>query len=239
MGIQKTMNIPRPEGIDSFRKVEDYLLRLRTALVDHDDINIEALEKAYGNTSADFVNGGEAGGAARTLGNTSAYSLGLITNDTNGLLISAAGEVTKPLTPCFLVVQTGVVTNVTGDGTAYSVVFNSEIFDQNADFSSTTFTAPVTGRYLFSTGIMVAGITGMTYFDLRVDTSNREYILGYGDADNVALSGTVTIGGSCIADMDATDTATVDLVIDGGAKVADINGDATYTRVYFSGNLLC
>jgi hypothetical protein len=43
-------------------------------------------------TSMGFVNGGEAGGAARTLGNTDAYSLAFLTNNLQRLLINSDGS---------------------------------------------------------------------------------------------------------------------------------------------------
>jgi len=45
-------------------------------------------------SAGDFKNGGDAGGANRTLGNTDAYSLGLETNDVVRLSLSATGFVT-------------------------------------------------------------------------------------------------------------------------------------------------
>jgi len=47
----------------------------------------------YG-SAGDFKDGGDAGGANRTLGNTDAYSLGLETNDVVRLSLSATGFVT-------------------------------------------------------------------------------------------------------------------------------------------------
>lgn len=44
-------------------------------------------------TSLGFVNGGEAGGAARTLGNTDAYSLAFLTNNLQRLLINSDGSI--------------------------------------------------------------------------------------------------------------------------------------------------
>lgn len=43
-------------------------------------------------TSLGFINGGEAGGAARTLGNTDAYSLAFLTNNLQRLLINSDGS---------------------------------------------------------------------------------------------------------------------------------------------------
>ena len=45
-------------------------------------------------SAGDFKNGGDAGGANRTLGNTDAYSLGFETNDVVRLSLSATGFVT-------------------------------------------------------------------------------------------------------------------------------------------------
>lgn len=51
---------------------------------------------AGGGGGGDFADGGEAGGADRTLGNTDAYSLGFLTNNVTRLLITATGDVSIP-----------------------------------------------------------------------------------------------------------------------------------------------
>jgi len=129
----------------------------------------------------------------------------------------------------------GGVANVTGDGTAYTVVFGSEIIDQGADFSSTTFTAPVAGQYAVSGQILVDGIgSSHTFASLQIVTSNRTYyqqLNPYGYE-----SGTATpIPFSVITDMDASDTLHLSLVVSGGTKTININNtSSTNVRTYLS-----
>ena len=77
-----------------------------------------------------------------------------------GIAISANGEVTMAAQPAIFVRRGTAANNVTGAGTVYTMVFTTEIFDQNADYDATsTFTAPEAGKYLimgrvrFSSGI--------------------------------------------------------------------------------------
>ena len=73
-------------------------------------------------------------------------SIGMWTAATNAMKIDSTGAMTKPLQPAFLARpasdQDGIAINAD-----IVVAFGTEIFDQNADFSSNTFTAPVDGRY--------------------------------------------------------------------------------------------
>ncbi len=148
---------------------------------------------------------------------------------------TAAGEITQPLQPSFLMVNSAGATDVTGDGTAYTVLWPTGIYDQNSDFSSNTFTAPVTGRYLLSAHVFVRGLTSShTPIVLSIVTSNREYRCTY-------VGGTSTLTGiplsvTAIADMDAADTATTVVTVSGGTKVVDIDNDAKQN--YFSGSLI-
>jgi hypothetical protein len=65
--------------------------------------------------------------------------------------VTAAGEITTPLQPVFLATWSATSTSLTVNGTANTLTASwSEIYDQNEDFSGGVFTAPVTGKYLFS-----------------------------------------------------------------------------------------
>ena len=55
------------------------------------------------------------------------------------------GHMTNATQPCFLVRNSSDQSNISL-ATLVTVVFDTEVFDQNADFASNTFTAPVTGR---------------------------------------------------------------------------------------------
>lgn len=195
----------------------------------------KASGEAIISTTPDFADGGEVGGAKRTLGNTDANIIAFITNNADGIVISAAGEVTKPLQPCFLATAVQQ-NNVTGDATLYTIQFTTEIFDQGADFDGTsTFTAPVTGRYEFQLLLYITGITA-NHGELKVDlvTSNRTYILHKVEVNSIDVTGIYSITSKIIADMDAADTAHITIAISAVDKVVDITANDNY----FSGCLL-
>lgn len=158
------------------------------------------------------------------------------TNDT--MIITANGEITRPLQPAFLVGLSGDILNVTGDGTSYSIVFNTEIYDQNNDFNSTTgvFTAPVTGRYSFLGTILLAGLTSShTLGTVYLVCSNRTPLLTMvSPAVQYNAGASLGINFSSQVDMDAGDTASLQVTVSNGSKVVDIT-----TSTVWSGLLLC
>lgn len=142
--------------------------------------------------------------------------------------------------PLFSAYLSAAVNDVTGDGTVYTIVFDTEIFDRNSDFDIATgiFTAPVDGYYLLIAGCYMDEIdVAHNDVDFRIVTSNRSYRLLRGHPYNMARIGDdLQINGSAIADMDAADTATVSIDVDGGAKVVDILQSSLNT--FFHGYLL-
>lgn len=160
---------------------------------------------------------------------------------TNVMRASTAGEINYPLQPAFQAVTSGAQNNVTGDATAYTVIFASEIFDQNNDFDGTsTFTAPVTGRYFLSATITTTGITdaAITAAQLNITTSNRGYIGWLTNTAAVKDAGNnLTVTCVALADMDAADTATVGITYSNGTKVVDVQVSGSNSR--FQGYLAC
>jgi len=135
--------------------------------------------------------------------------------------------------PAFLALNTTAPANVTGDGTAYTVVFDNEVIDQGSDFASNTFTAPVDGSYYLATAIRWSGADASAdTVDVTIVTSNRSYIYRLSRTNDIA--GTYTEAFAVLADMDASDTATVTLTVSGGAKTVDVSAAITY----FSGHLV-
>jgi len=170
-------------------------------------------------------------------------SQGSALGGTDTFIMSAAGERTMPLNSCFSAQQNSVVSNVTGDGTTYTLTFTTEIFDQNADFDGTsTFTAPVTGRYLLIFLCELSDVAAAhTSGYLRIVTSNRTYSNCIGDYGNMystaaPTADTLAVNFQVIADMDAADTATCTVTVSNGTKVIDIDGSTTNV---FMGCLLC
>lgn len=119
-------------------------------------------------------------------------------------------------------------TDVTGDGTLVTVDFDTEIRDQGSEFASDQFTATATGPHEIAGQIRLSGLVVATHSSLvEVVTSNRRYRV-YNDTATKTAE-TVSLGSVGNADMDAGDTATVEVTCSGGTKVVDIIGAAGST----------
>ncbi len=222
------------------------------------DINPQNVETDAGSDAriniqvSNGVLGGGGGNAYLTwTGPADSYSLGVDKTDGNNWKLNdngifsgntiiqstPSGEVTFPLTPCFLARRDTPDNNVTGDGTTYTVVYDQEVFDQGGDFDGiSTFTAPVTGRYLFIFGCSIGGLTSShTEERIRLNTSNRSFEI---TINPFALSSGGNVGQvtSILADMDAADTCQTRVAVSNGTLVVDIrSGSSNFT--YFSGKL--
>lgn len=153
----------------------------------------------------------------------------------NAMTIDNAGAVTKPLQPAFLVYLSSTVQNVTGNGTVYTVAFDTEVFDRGGDFASNVFTAPVTGLYQLQAAVRLQGIVASTNIKVRVTTSNRTYQTF--NQVNAGTDQTITL--PVLADMDAADTAQVDVVVTGeGSDIVDVIGSGSPYQTTFSGHLV-
>ena len=148
-------------------------------------------------------------------------------NDEEAMRIHSIGAVTKPLQPAFLA-QPSTNQNNLSTGTT-TVVFGTEVYDQNGDFASNTFTAPVTGKYFLGVSLYLLNLDSASgYYQVDISTSNRKY---YELVDPQQYSGDlayfpVNIG--VVADMDASDTAYIRYVQSSGSAQTDINTDARF-----------
>ena len=151
---------------------------------------------------------------------------------TTSMAIDANGIITKPLQPAFLVNPASHQLDI-ATGTAVTVVFGTERFDNNSDFASNTFTAPVTGKYQFNATIYAQNIdSAASYIQFKLVTSNLAYQFVFDpDFGQDVVYWTTQI--SQLVDMDAGDTAHVTIYQSGGSATADI-----VTSSYFSGYLV-
>ena len=148
--------------------------------------------------------------------------------------IDSTGAVTMPAQPAFLAQPASDQNNI-ALGSPVSVVFGTEIFDQNADFASNTFTAPVTGKYHLDVHLYIESIdTAADYYQVRLITSNRTYYetLDFGGYSADPVYGRLSL--SVLADMDASDTSTVAILQVAGTQQTDV-----IDLSYFSGYLAC
>ena len=146
--------------------------------------------------------------------------------------IDSSGNVTMPSQPAFLVKPSSQQSNISGD-TNVTVVMDNEIFDVGSNFASNTFTAPITGKYFLSFVLYGVALPGTAnYLEIAITTSNRGYvnIQEPSGSEDVYAGGTV----SCLADMDANDTAFARVTLGGSSTQFDIGTTST-----FSGALIC
>lgn len=140
--------------------------------------------------------------------------------------------------PAFLAYNSVTDSNVTGTAAtgAVTVDFDTEVYDQGGDFVTDTFTAPVTGRYMLTASVQLVGLTpAADIARILLVTSNRTYQSTVAKTNDMPSSISLEI--SVIADMDATDTALVQvLVTEEASDVVDVEGGSTLVT-YFSGIL--
>lgn len=154
--------------------------------------------------------------------------------------IDANGIISKALQPAFNV-------SPNPSSAQENIAFNSyvdithggtERFDQNSDFASSTFTAPISGKYLLVSRVQVDTVTqSYDYYASSINTSNKRYFGWIWDTNEFSSDQNYTGFVDCvIADMDASDTATAQIVISttgSGSSASDISFNS-----YFMGCLL-
>ena len=143
------------------------------------------------------------------------------------------GIVTMPSQPAFSAIPASTQSNIVPTTALVNVAFGTEIFDVGANFASSTFTAPVAGKYSLNVGVRLQVLdSAAESYQIRIVTSNRSYIW-YMEPDYGQDASLHTLGGSVVADMDAADTALVQVFQDQGTQQTDIG-----TVSFFNGYLL-
>ena len=125
------------------------------------------------------------------------------------------------------------VYNITGQGQTYICAFNGEVSDVGSNYNTSTytFTAPATGLYQMSFSIKIHGleIGTLDIISISLTTSNRAYLVNLEGTNHTF--GECVWGNSFLVDMDASDTAYVDMRVNGQSAVnADFKSGS-----YFSG----
>jgi hypothetical protein len=158
--------------------------------------------------------------------------LGSALGTTPHMIFDANGIITKPLQPAFWVRPASEQSNLALNSTI-TVLWGTETYDQNADFASNTFTAPVTGKYFMHARVTVQSIdSAASYYNVNMTTSNATHQLFFDprgfDADTNLYPFNVT----AVADMDASDTATITIKQPNGTAQTDILHTGTYSSWY-------
>jgi hypothetical protein len=169
---------------------------------------------------------------------TAWLDIGLIQDSGSDIWIGSATGIRTPLQPVFSVIKSGDQSNI-ATGVAVLVTWETEILDVGGNFDLATeiYTAPLSGAQLFAVCLRCDDVdTASNWFRLRIVTSNRTYEKywpsGQMAADAVRFGFTLAV----IADMDAADTAFVQVETQGGAAQTDIiAGSGTRFMGWFLG----
>jgi len=144
------------------------------------------------------------------------------------------GIVTKTAQPAFLAKPSGNIANLAANGASNTdIAFDTEIFDLGGNFASSTFTAPVTGKYHLGFQLRIDNIDAdTTSYSFYLVTSNRTYTYIFDpDSGNDRLYFSPSY--SVLADMNANDTAKMQYYVNAGASQAMIVNIS-----YFYGHLV-
>jgi len=211
-------NIPADDSItNAMVKSSAAIAQSKLATIASDALSGDMID---GGTISDFASTGIDDNAAST-----------------AVIIDSAGAMTKTLQPAFFAYNQVAELNVTGNGVLYTIICETEIFDQGADYSTVTgvFTAPVSGRYFLQGQVATdAQTTTNTDATFQLNTSNKSTDTYYnpGNMEGPSVTGQCSISASGIFDMDASDTCIITL---------DTANDSDYDAIdgrYFSGCLI-
>ena len=161
--------------------------------------------------------------------------LGSALGTTSHMVFDANGHITKPLQPAFQVHPASTSQSNIAINNDHIITLDTERFDQNGDFASNTFTAPVTGKYQLNLTLYVTDMPpDAVYVEAYIVTSNKTYYAivdpGAYDQDHTYFSFHTNV----LADMDANDTCVIKIRQSGGSVQMDIKPASN-----FSGYLVC
>ena len=195
------------------------------------------------------------------IGNTSSYALGVDVTDSQEFKLGYAASASAtpssteflnidtdchnhyPLQPCFRAYVNTTVSNVTGDNTEYTVLYDAEEYDIGSNYNTATgaFVAPIAGRYLFIISPYLTGITSShTGIHQYVRINGSQYVKQVSRFYNLAYGGTNWIYNYfCIANLAASDSVKTSVQVSGGTKVINVQADTSpIQRPIFAGYLL-
>ena len=156
------------------------------------------------------------------------------------LVAHSDGWVLQASQPSFFVYPSVAATNATGDGTNFTILYNTERFDLNDDFNTGTytFTSPIGGWYEFFVITQVDELSTANHagVEMYLVTSNQTYYRQQNDIPTSLTRETYIL--PVLVDMDANDTVYVTFKVDGASKSVDISGGASGLYTSFSGTLI-
>lgn len=189
------------------------------------------------------IYGGGAGGAYNPA--SSAAIVGAVGAQGAVVITEYIGSGSTPsVTPSFSAYVSSPINNVTGDGTAYNLIFDTELFDNGNNYDNTTgiFIAPKSGVYIFTVVVTLSGITidqTNAFLNAVMSSGNTTQIFAAVNPFAVQSSGFYSMQGSVIVDLAMGEQFNLNVTVLGTTPLVGIyaNGSPTFQTI-LAGSLL-
>ena len=139
---------------------------------------------------------------------------------------TTSNERTMSLQPASLDRLNTAATNVSGDGSGYSITWDVEVYDVGGNMGSINLVSPISGIYLVTGSSLISGLTtSHTGGEQRILASNSAGTYRYDEINyGKVLSGSnlYCASGSALVNLDAADTCYMRMIVSNGTKVAGL-----------------
>jgi hypothetical protein len=154
--------------------------------------------------------------------------------------ISSGGIIKKPLQSLFSAyLSSSTSNNVTGNGTVYTVIFDTELADVSGNYNNSTgvFTAPVTGKYLFTTAIEVTNLGIHSSGSCQIVTTPKTFTGMLLNPATAKVGTTLSFLCSVVVSLSSGNTASATVTISNSTKTVGVLGSSS-ALTHFSGFLI-
>lgn len=185
--------------------------------------------------------------------NASTYtqSNGIVTYNGTSLVnyagpqLSSAGIYTNTSQPAFFAYLGATVGSVTGDSTAYQVVFDTVIQDNTSMYftSNGEIVPPVTGFYAITSTVLLDSISVLyNYGYITLWNNTASSLLAIVVTNPGALTnsfGNAPLSLNAVYYLVTGNAYSIQIVVNGGAKTVGVLGTGGFYCTYFSAALIC
>lgn len=150
--------------------------------------------------------------------------------NTTGFTVDSTGRMTNSAQPVFTAFLSTNPSNVTGDATVYSIIFDTADINQGTYYNTSTgiFTAPVTGTYSFTFTVTFSSLgSGHTNANLTFNSTLHNYNLVSGNPFAMSASGFLAWSGAVLAKMALNDTAKITVNVNNSTKTVGLTNNFT------------
>lgn len=125
------------------------------------------------------------------------------------------------------------VSNVTGDGTTYTLLINTNVTDTGSNYNQGTgiYTCPVTGFYMISGFLLMNGLTS-SHTECIVQmagtqTADLVVCSPYAYGATSVIAGNAGVSFNALVSRTANDTISINITVSSGTKVVGLNSTST------------